>query len=400
MDNLLTINSLLNIVIRALFIVLLVLSIYFSVHILNSKLDDKYKIQVNKIKTFRYFLYCLIFFFVVFLYKTYSILRVTTVTFIVAIVISYILNPFVKFFERKKIKRLYSIIIVYLIIVLSIVVLILVIFPSTIGQVKNLFKILPDVVKNFISYTENLRDNLFTNFPTVNSWIDGINVQLLKVTNTVASSVLTWITNMIFGVKTIIAFIIQLILIPVITFYLLLEKDKILDSIGNYTPKRYKSFLANLWQEVDSALSMFVRGRIIMAIFVGVATMLYLAAFRIEFALIIGIVTCVADIIPYIGPFLGFVPAVLLALVKGPITAVWVGVLFCLVQWVENNIIGPKILGDSTGMHPLIVLILLITGGGMFGVVGMIFSVPIVAALAIVYRHTKPYIKKYLYKDK
>lgn len=400
MDNLLTINSLLNIVIRALFIVLLVLSIYFSVHILNSKLDDKYKIQVNKIKTFRYFLYCLIFFFVLFLYKTYSILRVTTVTFIVAIVISYILNPFVKFFERKKIKRLYSIIIVYLIIVLSIVVLILVIFPSTIGQVKNLFKILPDVVKNFISYTENLRDNLFTNFPTVNSWIDGINVQLLKVTNTVASSVLTWITNMIFGVKTIIAFIIQLILIPVITFYLLLEKDKILDSIGNYTPKRYKSFLANLWQEVDSALSMFVRGRIIMAIFVGVATMLYLAAFRIEFALIIGIVTCVADIIPYIGPFLGFVPAVLLALVKDPITAVWVGVLFCLVQWVENNIIGPKILGDSTGMHPLIVLILLITGGGMFGVVGMIFSVPIVAALAIVYRHTKPYIKKYLYKDK
>ena len=120
----------------------------------------------------------------------------------------------------------------------------------------------------------------------------------------------------------------------------------------------------------------------------------------IEFALVIGIITCVADIIPYIGPFLGFIPAVLLALIKGPITAIWVAVLFCIVQWLENNILGPKILGDSTGMHPLVVLILLIVGGGMFGVAGMILSVPIASAIKIVFKHTKPYIVKYLYKDK
>ena len=145
---------------------------------------------------------------------------------------------------------------------------------------------------------------------------------------------------------------------------------------------------------------MFVRGRIIMAIFVGVATMIYLMLFGIEFSFVIGVITCVADIIPYIGPFLGFVPAVLLALFKGPFTAFWVAVLFCFVQWLENNILGPKILGDSTGMHPLIVLILLIIGGGMFGVLGMIFSVPVAAVIKIIYKHTKPYVKKYLYKDK
>lgn len=400
LENLLTVNSFLNIIIRGLCIVLLFVSIYFSIHILNKKIDDKYKISINKVKILRYFIYALIFCFIILLYKRYSILRVTSVTLIVSVVISYILNPFVKFFEKKKIKRLYSIIIVYLIIILSITILILGIFPSTIAQVKNLFKVLPDIVKNFINYTENLRDSLFTNFPTVNNWIDGVNAQLLKFTNMIATSVLTWITNMIVGIKSMIAFVIQLILIPVMTFYLLLEKDKILFTIGNATPKRYKTFLINLWQEIDMSLSMFVRGRIIMAIFVGVATTIYLAVFGIEFALVIGIVTCIADIIPYIGPFLGFVPAVLLALFKGPITAIWVGALFCIVQWIENNIIGPKILGDSTGMHPLIVLILLITGGGMFGVVGMIFSVPIVAAIAIIFRHLRPYIKKYLYKDK
>lgn len=400
LDNIFGINSILNIVIRVLCVIILILGIYFSVHIFNQKLDDKNKIRINKLKALRCFIYCACLIFIVFLFKRYSILRVTSVTVIVAIIIAYILNPFVKFFERKGINRLYSIMIVYLIIILSIAILIIGIFPSTIKQIKTLFEILPDIVRNFINYTENLRDNLFNNVPTINNWIDGVNTHLLKIANVIASSFLTWIADMIVGVRTLIAIVIQLILIPVITFYLLLEKDKIFDVIGEKTPERYKTFLIRLWTEVDEALSMFVRGRIIMAIFVGVATMIYLAIFGIEFALVIGIITCVADIIPYVGPFLGFIPAVLLALFKGPITAFWVGALFCIVQWIENNILGPKILGDSTGMHPLIVLLLLITGGGMFGVVGMIFSVPIASAISIIYKHTKPYIKKYLYKDK
>jgi hypothetical protein len=173
-----------------------------------------------------------------------------------------------------------------------------------------------------------------------------------------------------------------------------------LNAISKSVPDKYENFFVKVWKEIDQSLSMFVRGRIIMAIFVGVATMIYLMAFRIEFSFVIGVITCVADIIPYIGPFLGFIPAVLIALFKGPLTAFWVAALFCFVQWLENNIIGPKILGDSTGMHPLIVLILLIIGGGMFGVLGMIFSVPVAAVIKIIYDNTKPYVKKYLYKDK
>ena len=91
------------------------------------------------------------------------------------------------------------------------------------------------------------------------------------------------------------------------------------------------------------------------------------------------------NIVPYIGFFIGFVPAVLIAFFKSPIKALWVAFLFVFIQWLENNVIGPKILGSSIGLHPLVVLFSLIIGGGMFGVPGMIFAVPVIVVIKILY---------------
>ena len=390
----------LNITIKILIAILLVVGIYVSIQFSNKRLENGEKIKFNKYKVLRITLCILSLFIMYILFRTYTILKVTLYTFLASVIIAYILNPFMKFLERKNIKRLYAIILIYVIIALSIFILAIGIFPSTFKQFKHLLFSLPDMVRNFVDYSESIRQNLFTNVPFINQMITSVNGQLVKIANTMLASSGTWITGMVAGISNFIGIIIQLILIPVITFYLLLEKDKILNAISKSVPDKYENFFVKVWKEIDQSLSMFVRGRIIMAIFVGVATMIYLMAFRIEFSFVIGVITCVADIIPYIGPFLGFIPAVLIALFKGPLTAFWVAALFCFVQWLENNIIGPKILGDSTGMHPLIVLILLIIGGGMFGVLGMIFSVPVAAVIKIIYDNTKPYVKKYLYKDK
>ncbi|EGV10366.1 putative membrane protein [Parvimonas sp. oral taxon 393 str. F0440] len=393
-------DLILNISIKILVAILLIVGIYVFIQFSNKNLEKNEQIRLNKLKILRIIIYILSVLGISYLFKNYPILRITLFTFIASVIIAYILNPFMKFLERKNIKRLYAIIIIYITIALAIFILAIGIFPSTFKQFKNLLFNLPDMVRNFVDYSDSIRKNLFTDVPFVSQMITSINGQLVKMANTILSASGTWITGMVAGITSFIGIVIQLILIPVITFYLLLEKDKILDVISRSVPDRYETFLVKTWREIDESLSMFVRGRIIMAIFVGVATMIYLMAFGIEFSFVIGVITCVADIIPYIGPFLGFVPAVLLALFKGPFTALWVAALFCFVQWLENNILGPKILGDSTGMHPLIVLILLILGGGMFGVLGMIFSVPVAAVIKIIYKNTKPYVKKYLFKDK
>ena len=105
-------------------------------------------------------------------------------------------------------------------------------------------------------------------------------------------------------------------------------------------------------------------------------------------------ITGIADIIPYFGPFLGFLPAVFFALLNSPIKAFWVAVLFIGIQWIENNVLAPKIIGESTGIHPITILLALIIGGGMFGVMGMIFSIPLVAVAKILFNFIMENIKK------
>ena len=193
------------------------------------------------------------------------------------------------------------------------------------------------------------------------------------------------IPDVAMGTKTLLSGVLRLILLPVVIFYVLDDKEAIINKIKIIVPDKYEDLFSVIFREVDVALSQFVRGRILMALFVGVATMITLFLMGIEFALIIGVLTFVFDIVPYIGPFIGFVPAVLIAFFKSPIKALWVAFLFVFIQWLENNVIGPKILGSSIGLHPLVVLFSLIIGGGMFGVPGMIFAVPVIAVIKILY---------------
>lgn len=400
LENLVGINAVLNTLIRIFLVILLGVGIYVSVKFSNEKLKKEDKIYITKIKALRILLYFSIVFIFIGILKRYPIIRVTGITFVIAIVVSYILNPAVNYFESKGIKRIWAIVIVYFIILFVFGLIFVLIIPKTIVQFKNLFLSLPDVFINFTEYLDELRKGIFNNSPVVDNVVTNVNGLISSFLVGLKDGMFTRVTNLVVGIKGLLATVIQVILIPVFTFYLLLEKDKLCKKLGDRVPTNYHKFFVDLWKDLDYSFSMFVRGRILMAIFVGIATAIYLSVLGIEFALVIGIITCIADIIPYIGPFMGFVPAVLLAFIKSPIRALWVGILFMLVQWIENNIIGPKILGDSTGMHPLIILVLLIVGGGMFGVVGMIFSVPVASALKIIFEHTKPYIKKYLYSDK
>lgn len=120
-----------------------------------------------------------------------------------------------------------------------------------------------------------------------------------------------------------------------------------------------------------------------MSLYAGVMTTILLLVLGIEFPFVIGFITGVADIVPYIGPFLGYVPAVFFASFSGIMKVIWVSIFWVLIQWTENNIVAPKIIGENMGMHPMVILLSIIIGGGVFGVFGMILSVPIVAITKI-----------------
>lgn len=138
---------------------------------------------------------------------------------------------------------------------------------------------------------------------------------------------------------------------------------------------------------MDKSISQFIRGRIIVGIFVGITTTIALFILNIDFAFSIGMLAGIADIIPYFGPVIGIIPAVFFALLEGPLKALWVIITFTTIQQIENNIITPKVVGESVGIHPVTVIISLILGGGFFGILGMILAIPVVAVVKILYSY-------------
>ena len=187
------------------------------------------------------------------------------------------------------------------------------------------------------------------------------------------------------GVISTFSKLISLILTPILTLYFLADKEYFIKKIKKLIPSKHKEKSLELFKRIDISLSKFVRGKIILAIFVGVAITISLLILGVDFAVFIGIITALADVVPYIGPFLGFVPAVFFAFLSSPTKAIWVSILFVLIQWIENNILAPKIIGDTTGIHPVLILLSIIVGGGVFGVLGMILAVPAVSISIILF---------------
>ena len=390
-------------------ILLIFLAIYYLVNIGNRYIEGKKRISIDLQLITKIFIGILILYLITIIFNKFSILGYTLSSIIIAIIFAYIIDPIVNFLERKGVKRQFGVIIVYISVFLIFAILIISVIPKTINEISNLLTSLPGMVDTLTKNVNNFLTEIFAKFnielpenfidvykesnPKVegdvetpqivsnilNSMTKTINDLVAKAQGSLMGS-LSGLFSKVYGALTS-AF--RLVLIIIFSFYFSVDKEKFTHKVRKSMPNKYREDITYLANRIDIALQQFIRGRMLLAIFVGFLTMIYLLILRVDFAIIIGLITCVADIIPFIGPFLGCVPAVLFAFMDSPIKAFWVLILFILVQWVENNILAPKLIGDSTGLNPLIILISIIIGGGIFGVWGMVISVPITSIIFI-----------------
>lgn len=287
------------------------------------------------------------------------------------------------------------------------------VIPKTITEITNLLASLPPMIdsmsrgltKFFYKLAEDYNINLPPSFLNMLSGTtDGVSKSAKLVTNSqdpltnmfnsfsnaitnilgnVQKSALDSLRSVVVKLYGLVTSTLKIVLVLIFSFYFSIGKEKYLKSFKKSIPNKYREDVNYLAVRINTSLQQFIRGRLLLALFVGFLTMIYLLILRVDFAIVIGMITCIADIIPYIGPFLGFVPAVLFAFMDAPLKALWVSILFIIIQWAENNILAPKLIGDSTGLNPLAVLISIIIGGGIFGIWGMVVSVPLVSIILI-----------------
>lgn len=372
----------LNGILLGLKIIILALGIYYLVNIGNKHLQDSEKLIFSKTVIIKFILTVLAVLFFIYIYKSFLMVRTLTLSILIAAMLAYFLNPLVKSVKNKfKISDTLAILAVFLVVILIFLILGFTVFPKTVSDVKNLIMKFPEYYKQTLeSINEFLGQyEVFKNINLDNNFIAN---NLSKIYSKQKANAANLIVS---SAKNVMSFIFSLVLTPIFTFYFLKDKDDIREKLKKMIPKQKNDRLMTLFSKIHQDMTKYVIGKIKMAIFVGFATFIMLLALGVEFSFVIGIITCVADIVPYVGPLMGLVPAFVFAFIDSPIKALWIFVLYLFIQWIENNIVGPKILSEETGFHPIVVLFLLIVGGSLFGFLGMILSVPIALVIKTVY---------------
>lgn len=365
----------------SLIVVFLLFATYYLINIGNNYVSDKRKINLNVRKIIKYLILIALAGLVIIMFRSYDSLRYLLNAFLTSIVIAYVLNPLVSWLEKKypKVQRRWWILIIFLALVLIILLMMISLLPRTISEFSKFINNFPIYVDQAKAVLIDLSKEYFGK--------DVFNLEKFRVNDIFGKIGFDKgnFSSMITGVKSTFSKIFIAILVPIFVYYLLNDKEKFITMAKKMVPVKYREHAISLGRKMDKNVFKYVKGKILMAIYVGVVAGIFLGIFGVDFALVIGIITIFADIIPYVGPLFGFVPAFIFALLDSPTKAILVMLMFPLVQWTENNIVGPKIMSDQLGLHPLMVLIVTLAGGFLFGFVGMIFALPVVIACQVIY---------------
>ncbi len=177
--------------------------------------------------------------------------------------------------------------------------------------------------------------------------------------------------------------IVSFFIVLVMTFYLVVEEDGMKRFIRSLTPDHHQPYITQLMKRIQERLAWWLRGQIILSIIVFVLVYLGLMILGVKYALLLALVAGIFEIIPYLGPVLSAVPAVFFAFVQKPSLALFVIILYVLIQQAENHLIVPKVMGKVVGLNPLVVIISILIGARLAGALGALLAVPVATALAV-----------------
>lgn len=302
--------------------------------------------------------------------------------FFVAIVLAYLLVPIVEMLIRKGVGRRTAIAIVFLGIIGSLAVTIFLLIPKLYLELSKLTSVLPDTMAAFEQKLQEFRSNFQA---------AGLPHQVLTLLDEHLGQgqtfLVQWLDNALDDIPKILTSMSLLILSPVIAIYLLVDWQKLQGGLLRIVPQRRRVAWQRLIQDISYIVRSYIRGNILVALIVGILTGIGVKIVGMDFALIIGVLCGLFDLIPYFGPLIGAIPAVLLGLVVSPFMAIKVLIVILIVQQLESSVISPKLMGDSVGLHPLWIIFALLAGGEIAGFWGILLAVPVAAVIRVIIRH-------------
>ncbi|MHC9542494.1 MAG: AI-2E family transporter [Vulcanimicrobiota bacterium] len=373
--------------------------------------------QTDSIKTKAYFVWyvlgILTLLFVIFTVLSY--LKHVVILLSVSIIIAYVLAPFVDFFThpielhiadsfkighrelrlpfRKKniilhkngFSRIISIIIIYLILLFFVLLIIFYLVPIVSMQFNNLINNKHIYIRHAINLYEQASQWITPRIP------DSIKEQIpdlwAKTTEELRNFGIGALQHSIPMVQHFLSYFALIFITPFVVFYILMDVDKYKNGFMALIPPSRKEDFSELLHEIDLVLGRYIRGQLLVCLVIGVSVTIALLLLDIQYAVLIGVFAGVIDIIPYVGVVIGMIPAVIIALFKSPLYALFVLAVLYFIHWSEGHIIVPNVVGQSVGLPPLVVIVSLIIGAETMGILGMFLAVPIASVIRVVVNH-------------
>ncbi|MDX1901316.1 MAG: AI-2E family transporter [Gammaproteobacteria bacterium] len=302
--------------------------------------------------------------------------------FLIGALLAWLSNPLVEAMTRRKIPRILAVLLMFLVFLILLLVFLLWVIPLITTQLTHLAHFIP----NGIAFLQERVLPGLANF----SAIDSNSLQKLLVDNWAkAGGAAGWVlkTTVQSGM-TLLKWAGQTLLTIVVAFYLLYDWDRVLNSICAMLPRRRASTVISFAEECDAVLSAFFRGQLTVMLTLGIIYAVGLTLLGIQVGVLIGLVTGLLAIIPYLGVGVGLISASIVAWVQ---TGNWhamlpVFVLFLIVQSLDAMFITPKLVGHRIGLHPLVVIFAILTGGTLFGFTGVLLALPAAAVIRVLLR--------------
>ncbi len=333
-----------------------------------------------------------------------SVLGTSLRPIIYGLVFAYLLNPLMKVYEKyafgklfnkifkknkkaaKNLSRGFSVFFAILTAVAIIAGLILLILPELYVNVNRLVTNFPGYVDNAIEYLTELSKQYpevitpimeqFENF--TQDILDWIKLDVIPNADHV-------ITNLSMGIYGTFKAILDLVIGVIVAIYLLTSKEKYTAGAKKYLYAVFKGDKAgkivDLMKYTDKHFGGFLIGKVLDSAIIGILSFIVFSIFNIPYALLVSVIVGVTNVIPFFGPFIGAIPSGILILLVNPIKAFTFVVLIFAIQQLDGNVIGPKILGEATGLDSFAIIFAILVFGGLFGIVGMIIGVPVFATV-------------------
>ncbi len=296
----------------------------------------------------------------------------------------YLLNPLVRLMEKLKIKRIWGIALVFVLLIAIIALVLFTFIPYLANQLAALARNLPKFTSEVEIWVRDFSQKPMMQKLDIEAYLNKLDFSYTRIISNVLNGISTSLGS-VFQALTSVAMLV--ITVPFILFYMLKDGERVKPALSKMIPEKYQNATFELLDQMNRTISTYISGQAIECLFVATFTFIGYLLVGVNYAFLFGVIAGLTNLIPYIGPYLGLMPALAVTIFDSPVKAILCCVVVLVVQQVDGNVIYPNVIGKSLQIHPLTIILILLVAGNLSGLLGIFLGVPIYAILKTMVIH-------------